>query len=74
MFECINKLCIPTFPIRLVKTECDFVARPVETDLGRRVLVVAVISVAAYPVLPFSGQTCHLEDTGICVFWLHCAA
>ena len=37
-------------------------------------LVVAVISVDAYPFLAFSDLTCHLEDTGIGVFWLHCAA
>ena len=33
--------------------------------------LVAVISVDAYPFLAFSGLTCHLEDTGIGVFWLH---
>ena len=37
-------------------------------------LVVAVISVDAYSFLAFSDLTCHLEDTGIGVFWLHCAA
>ena len=37
-------------------------------------LVVAVISVEAYPFLAFSDLTCHLEDTEIGVFWLHCAA
>ena len=36
-------------------------------------LVVAVISVDAYPFLAFSDLTCHLEDTGIGAFWLHCA-
>ena len=36
-------------------------------------LVVAVISVDVYLFLAFSDLTCHLEDTGICVFWLHCA-
>ena len=36
--------------------------------------VIAVISVNAYYFLAFSGLTCHLEDTGIGVFWLHCAA
>ena len=33
-------------------------------------LVVAVTSVDAYPF----DLTCHLEDTGKGVFWLHCAA
>ena len=37
-------------------------------------LVVAVISVDAYLFLAFLDLTCHLEDTGIGVFWLHCAA
>ena len=46
--------------------------RSVKTDLGT--LVVAVISVDAYPFLAFLDLTCHLEDTGIGVFWLHCAA
>ena len=36
-------------------------------------LVVAVIRVVAYPFLAFSDLTCHLEDMGIGVFWLHCA-
>ena len=35
-------------------------------------LVVAVISVDAYPFLAFSDLTCQLEDTGIGVFWLRC--
>ena len=34
----------------------------------------AVISADAYPFLAFSELTCHLEDTEIGVFWLHCAA
>ena len=37
-------------------------------------LVVAVISVDAYPFLVFSDLTCYLKDTGIGVLWLHCAA
>ena len=28
----------------------------------------AVVSVDDYPFLAFSDLTCHLEDTGICVF------
>ena len=35
-----------------------------ETGLGRWTVVVAVISVGAYPFLAFSDLTCHLEDTG----------
>ena len=37
----------------------------VEIDLGRWVLVVAVINVDAYPFLAISYLTCHFEDTGI---------
>ena len=60
--------------IGLVKTESGFIVRPVEIGLGRWTLVVAVIGVDAYPFLAFSDLTCHLEYTGIGVFWLHCAA
>ena len=60
----INQLQTPSFPIGLVNTESAFI---VTSD------VVAVISVNAYPFLAFSDLTCHLEDTGIGVFWLHCA-
>ena len=60
----INQLHTPSFPIGLVNTESAFI---VTSD------VVAVISVNAYPFLAFSDLTCHLEDTGIGVFWLHCA-
>ena len=70
----IDQLCTPSFPIGLVKTESGFIVRSVETGLGRRTLVVAVISVDAYSFLAFSDLTCHLEDTGISDFWLHCAA
>ena len=35
--------------------------------------MVVVISVDAYPFLAFSDLTCHLEDMGIGLFWLHCA-
>ena len=34
--------------------------------------MVAVSSVDAFPFLAFSDLTCHLEDTGIGVFWLQC--
>ena len=44
----INQIHTPFFPIGLVKTESGF-ARSVETGLGRQTLVVAVISVDAYP-------------------------
>ena len=67
----INQLCTPSFPIGLVKTESGFTVRSVETGLGRWTLVEAVISVDAYPFLGFSDLTCHLEHTGIGVFWLH---
>ena len=70
----IDQLLIPSFPIGLFKTESGFIVRSVEIGLGRWTLVVAVISVDAYPFLAFSDLTCYLEDTGIGVFWLHCAA
>ena len=70
----INQLHTPSFPIGLVKTESGFIVRSIETGLGRLTLVVAVISVPAHPFLAFSDLTCHLEDTGISVFWLHSAA
>ena len=35
--------------------------------------MVAVISVDAYHVLALLDLTCHLDDTGIGAFWLHCA-
>ena len=72
MFYYIDQPRTPSFAIGLVKTESDFIVRSVETGLGR--CVVAVISVDAYPFLALSDLTCHLEDTGICVFWLQCAA
>ena len=69
----IDQLCIPSFPIGLVKTESGFIVRLVETGLGRWTQVVALIIVDAYPFSAFSDLTCHLKDTGIGVFWLHCA-
>ena len=72
-FHYIDQPCIPSFPIGLVKTESDSIARSVETDLGKWMLVVAVISVDAYPFLAFPNLICHLDDTGTGVFWLHCA-
>ena len=69
----IDQLRSPSFPISLVKTESDFIVTSVETGLERWTLVVAVITVDAYPFLAFSDLTCHLEDMGIRVFWLHCA-
>ena len=36
--------------------------------------MVVVISLEPYPFFGFSDLTCHLEDTAVGVFWLHCAA
>ena len=69
-----DQLGTPSFPVWLVKTECGFIVRSVETGLGGWTLVVAVISVDAYPILAVSDLTYHLEDTGIGVYWLHCTA
>ena len=73
MFYYTDQSRSPSFSIGLVKTKSDFIVRSVETGLGRWTLVVAVISVGAYPFLAFSDLTCHLDDTGIGVFWLNCA-
>ena len=71
MFYYIDQPRASSLPIGLVKTECDFIVRSVEIDIRRWMLVVAVISVDAYTFLAFSDLTCHLEDAGIGVFWLH---
>ena len=70
----IEQLRTASFPNVLVKGESGFIVRFIETGLGRWTVVVAVISVDAYPFLAFSNLNCHLEDTGIGVFWLHYAA
>ena len=69
----IDQLQTLSSPIGLVKTESGFTVKSVETGLGRWMLVVAGGSVDANPFLAFSDLTCHLEDTGVGVFWLHCA-
>ena len=46
----------------------------VDIDLERLTLVVALINVDAYPYLASSDLTCHIGDTRIAVFSLHCAA
>ena len=74
MFYYIDQSRTLSFPIGLIKTKSDFIVRSVVTGLGRWTLVVVAISVDAYPFLAFSDLTCHLEDTGIGIFWLHCAA
>ena len=51
---CIDQLRVPSFHIGLVKTESGFIVRSVEAGLGKLMLVVAVISVDAYPFLAFS--------------------
>ena len=43
----------PSFPIGLVKTESGFTVRSVETGIGRWTLLIAVISVDAYPFFGF---------------------
>ena len=76
MFCYILQLHTPSFPIRLVKTKSDFIVGSVETGLGKKNAGGCCddASVDAYPFLAFSDLNCHPEDTGICVFWLHCAA
>ena len=53
MFYYIEQPHTPTFSTGLVKTESDFIVRSVETDLRRRMFVVAVISNDAYHFLAF---------------------
>ena len=72
MFHYIDQPRTPSFPIDLVKTESNVIVRLVDTCLGRLTLVVAIISVDAYPFLAFLDLTCHFEDTAIGIFWLHC--
>ena len=74
MFYYTDQLRTLSFPIELVKTKSDFIVGSVETGLGKWTLVVAVISINAYPFLAFSYMTCHLENTGIGLFLLHYAA
>ena len=69
----IDQFCTPSFPIGLVKTESGFIVKLVETGLMQWMLVVAVVSVDGYPFLAFLDLMCHLEDTGIGIYWLHCA-
>ena len=72
MLYYMDQPCTPFFPIGLVKTGSDLIVRLVETGSGRQMLVAAVLSVDAYPFLPVSDLTCHLEDTETDVFRLHC--
>ena len=53
MLYYIKQLHTPSFPIGLGKTKSDFIVGSLETDLGKLMLVVAVISVDAYPFLAF---------------------
>ena len=48
-----NQFCTPIFPIGLVITESGFIVRSIETGIRRWMLVVAVISVDAYPFFGF---------------------
>ena len=68
MFYYIDQPHTPSFPTGLVKTESDVIVRSVKTGLGRLTLVLAVISVDAYPFGTSSDLTCHLEDKKIDVF------
>ena len=45
----IDQLCTLSFPIGLVKTEYGCIGRSVEIGCGRWMLMLAVISVNAYP-------------------------
>ena len=60
MFFFIDQPCTPYFPIGYVKNKSYLTVRSVKTDLGT--LVVAVISVDAYPFLAFLDLACDLEE------------
>ena len=66
MFYYTNQPCTPPFNIGLVKTESSYIVGSVETGIRRWRLVVTA---NVYPFLAFSDLTCHIEDTGIGVFW-----
>ena len=53
MFYYIDQPRTPPCPTGLVKTGSDFIVRSVETDLERRALVLAVVSVDTYPFFSF---------------------
>ena len=72
--RCFTSTSFPPHLSCWVGSDFGFIVRSVETDLEKWTLVVAVISVDANPFLAFSDLTSYLEDTGIGVFWLHCAA
>ena len=72
MFYYIDQPCTISFPIGLVKTGSDFIVRSVETDLGKWMVVVGVISVDAYPFMASLDLTCQF-NTNIGILWLHCA-
>ena len=63
MFYYNDQSHTPSFPVALIKMESGSIVRTVETNLGRLTLVVAAISIDAYPLLPFSDFTCHLDNT-----------
>ena len=64
----IDQLRTPFFSIGLVKTEPGFIVRSDETGLGRWTLVVAVISVDAYPFFGFLRP--DLSPRG---YWSRCS-
>ena len=49
MFYYIDQPHTPSFPIELIKSKSDFILSSVKNGLQRWTLVVAVISVVAYP-------------------------
>ena len=67
MFHYINQPGMPSFPTGLVKIQkWIWIIITVETDLEKRILVVAVIIVDAYPFWGFLALTGHFENTGMC--------
>ena len=64
MFDCIEQPRTSSFPIRLVKTESDFIVRSVETRLGRWMLVLMFIIFFCFLIPDLSpwgyGYSCFL--------------
>ena len=68
MFYFIDQPRIPSFSIWLVKTKSKFIFGSVETGLGKRTLVIAVINIDVSFFFGFFTLTCHLKDAGIDAF------
>ena len=72
MFHCIDQSRIPGFRIWSVKIESEALD---QLRLSMEIkFLVGVVYFDACTFLAFLNLTCYLENTGIGVFWLPCAA